>query len=388
MLLLRKICLYLFSFLGYQVFSSKLCATEGPYVATPAIESSAYFEIVGMDRKSVYIIGQIGQASVKVCNRYSNILPKSFPQRVTVILDTSLANLPNQKSYQLTVKKGGFVELYIGWHEEIELNEICQAIMEALLIRAVYYRYGPSAVKDIPPWVVAGLSESLFIRFKPALMDAYALKLSDLSSKEVEAVFNATDKEMCDSIVALAVFAGIESIISNDEVFTQILDLSLKGVPIQERLISVFRASNPESADMLWWEQGVRSLCFRHRGAVDTMEASRLWLKELANMDAFVDRRSGATIRNLRELAQYGDDEQIREIIRGRRSKIMSGMLQVNPLYYNVAQSLGQFYEQILFEEPGFKRTTTLVNYLNDLNSAQLMQSLVVDALLDPKSRD
>ena len=48
MLLLRKICLYLFSFLGYQVFSSKLCATEGPYVANPAIESSAYFEIVGM----------------------------------------------------------------------------------------------------------------------------------------------------------------------------------------------------------------------------------------------------------------------------------------------------------------------------------------------------
>jgi len=60
----------------------------------------------------------------------------------------------------------------------------------------------------------------------------------------------------------------------------------------------------------------------------------------LARMDAF---RDALNIRNLRELGVQRVDAEVRSVIAQRRRAILNGMLRVNPLYYNTAQSLGRF---------------------------------------------
>ena len=322
-------------------------------------ESSAYFEVASMDRQSVYATSQIGQASAAVCAEFLTILPNALPQRVTVILDPNLNVPSHQKPYKVVINDGGFVDLYIAWSDQLEFREVCQATTEALLIRAVYYCYSPSAINKIPAWIITGLGEEVLLRFRPALMEAYALELKDLKPTEVNAAFNAKSVDECDSVAALGIIAAIDSVATNKDDFRQLLDRALLGLPIQERLESKFKKANKGNDDAHWWEQGMQSFYARHGGVVDTMEVSRLWLKDLVNMDAFTDRTGGKRLRNLRALGSYNEDELVRKILSQRRNMIMSGMLRVNPLYYNTAQSLGRFYEQLLFGEPGFKRTTT-----------------------------
>ncbi len=252
-------------------------------------------------------------------------------------------------------------------------------------MRAVYYRYGRSGVDQISAWVIAGLAEKLFLRLRPSLIESYKGEFRALEATAMNRAMRARWGSECDSITAYALVESVDFLIPKHTAASQILEAALVGVPVEKELKLLQSEINPANPDAAWWEAGVEALHRRSDGSVDSMEESRQWLEALARMDAF---RDALNIRNLRELGVQRVDAEVRSVIAQRRRAILNGMLRVNPLYYNTAQSLGRFYEQILFEEPGYRRTRTLIDYLNDWNAALRMQALAERALNDPKAKD
>ena len=348
-------------------------------------DSSPYFEVAGTERASVYRVGELGREAVRMCEQYLDLLPPNFPQRITVLLDPDYSAVPGAEESDLTIEEGGFVTLRIQWNAETELRAVCHAITEALLVRAVYYRYGRSGVDQISAWVIAGLAEKLFLRLRPSLIESYKGEFRELEATAMNRAMRARWGSECDSITAYALVESVDFLIPKHTAASQILEAALVGVPVEKELKLLQSEINPANPDAAWWEAGVEALHRRSDGSVDSMEESRQWLEALARMDAF---RDALNIRNLRELGVQRVDANVRAVIAERRRAILNSMLRVNPLYYNTAQSLGRFYEQILFEEPGYRRTRTLIDYLNDWNAALRMQALAERALNDPKAKD
>lgn len=348
-------------------------------------DSSPYFEVAGTERVSVYRVGELGREAVHICEKYLDLLPPNFPQRITVLLDPNDSAVSGAEGFDLTIEEGGFLTLRIQWNADTELHTVCHAMTEALLVRAVYYRYGRSAVDQMSAWVIAGLAEKLFLRLRPSLIESYKGQFQALETTDMNRAMRAKRGSECDSITAYALVEAIDTLIPKHATASQILEAALVGVSVEKELKLLQSEINPANPDTSWWEAGVEALHRRSGGSVDSMEESRQWLEALASMAAFPD---ALNIRNLRELGMQRVDAEVQALIAERQRAILNGMLRVNPLYYNTAQSLGRFYEQILFGEPGFRRTRTLIDYLNDWNAALRMQALAERALNDPKAKD
>lgn len=347
-------------------------------------DRSAYFETVGMNRSSVYTVAEVGRACAKICDEFLMELPVSFPQRITVLLDESIAQSTSAKAYTLSIAEGGFVTLRIFWNEELTLDALCHAMMEAFLLRYVHYKYGRQATSGMRAWVIAGLGQKCLVRYRPAETESLAVNLPELDRKIVAGTLGLSASEPCDRIVAYLLFVSfLELKLKRDE-RRELLEFALTGGSIESEL-NKRRPVVLNSDEALWWEVGIESFVHKHKGAIDSMEVSRQWLEGLANMEAFSKDTANASSKpNLRELGVHAVDTAILTEIKARQGVLLAGMLRVNPLYYNAAQSLGRYYEQILYGDPGFRRTATLIDYLNDLNAAQRMQALVERALMTP----
>ena len=365
------------------LLTAPLVAFASPEVSLDSItlDSSPYFEVAGTDRASVHLVGQLGRESARVCAAHMDLLPSSFPQKVTVLLSQNPANISTDHDSNLTIEEGGFVTLRILWNANTDLRAVCHAMTEALLLRAVYYRYGMSSVDNLSAWVIAGLGESLFLRLRPALLESYYQDILQLDSSAVKEVLNASRANGCDSIAAFSLVKAVDFLISNHRQAAQILESALIGNFDEKELIALQVDNYEGVANAEWWKVGAVSLSERYQGAVDSMEASRLWIEGMADMSQFINASGKENPSNLRELGKYGTNEHLREVVAERRSAVLGGLLRVNPLYFNAAQSLGRFYEQIIYGDPGFHRTRTLIDYLNDLNAAIRMQMLAEDAI-------
>lgn len=369
-------------FIG-MLLTAPLVAFASPEVSLDSItlDSSPYFEVAGTDRVSVHLVGQLGRESARVCAAHMDLLPPSFPQKVTVLLSQNPANNSTDHYSNLTIEEGGFVTLRILWNANTDLRAVCHAMTEALLLRAVYYRYGMSSVDNLSAWVIAGLGESLFLRLRPSLLEYFDQDILQLDSSTVKEVLNASRSSGCDSIAAFSLVKAVDFLVSNHKKAAQILESALIGNFDEKELIALQGDNYEGVANAEWWKVGVVSLSERYQGAVDSMEASRLWMEGMADMSQFIDASSKQSPGNLRELGKYGTNEHLREMVAERRTAVLGGLLRVNPLYFNAAQSLGRFYEQIIYGDPGFHRTRTLIDYLNDLNAAIRMQMLAEDAI-------
>jgi hypothetical protein len=347
-------------------------------------QTNAYFEIVGTDNKSVQTIGQLSRASLEVCGKYLKGIPANLPQRVTILLDSKFK--PEGKPYVLTLEAGGFVTLRLAWNESFSLEAACHAMTEALLLRYVYYHHGKSAPSQMRAWVATGLGQKLFLKFRPAQLEYYQKRLPELKSQSVQLIIEATGGEPCEGVAAYWFFKALESSGLKRRAIADAVEAALVGQSIAKTLPLMPDLPIPEALED-WWQTSIDNFTGQTRGAVDTMEASRRWLEALSKVQGITGEGEGASpVRDLRELSIREIDADLKTIIAARRNLLLGGMLRVNPIYYNAAQSLGKLYEQILAEEKGYRMTATLIDYLNDLSGAERMQALVDKALSEPKS--
>ncbi len=376
-------CFLLATLTACGVWANPSAAREIEKVHT---DRGAYFETVGMDRNSVYTVAEVGRASAKICDEFLMELPVSFPQRITVLLDESSPQSTVTKAYALSIAEGGFVTLRIFWNDGLVLEELCHAMTEAFLLRYVHYKYGRQATSGMRAWVIAGLGQKCFVRYRPAETETLAANLPNMSPEIVAGTLGLSASKPCDRTVAYLLFESfLASKLKRDE-RRHLLELALVGDSIEAEIGKKWEAIAPNTGEALWWEAGLASFVRKHKGSIDSMERSRRWLEGLANMEAFTKNTDGAAAEpNLRELGVRAVDAAILTEIKARQTVLLRGMLRVNPLYYNAAQSLGRYYEQILYGEPGFRRTATLIDYLNDLNAAQRLQSLAERALKTSK---
>lgn len=345
-------------------------------------DRGAYFETVGMDRTSVYAIAEVGRAAVHICDKFLMGSPVEFPQRITVLIDGNRPKGSNEKAYTLSMESGGFVTLRIFWNEELNLEEVCHAITEAFLLRYVHYKYGSQATGQMRAWVIAALGKKCYIRYRPAEADYFAEIFPDLNPEIFAKTLTMSASEACDREAAYALFESFSALGLKSEERKRLLELALIGGSFEAELINRKNKRSVEALEGAWWKPGMDSFVHRYRGAVDSMEQSRLWLVSLADMETFAKGSDDpAAALNLRELGRRAANKATLAEIATRQATLLAGMLRVNPLYYNAAQSLGRYYEQILYGEPGFRRTVTLIDYLNDLNAARRTQTLAEKAL-------
>jgi hypothetical protein len=349
-------------------------------------DQTAYFETIGEDRRSVYAVAEVGRATVRTCDEFLAELPNGFPQRISVLLDRSTYETDNDKAYRLSITDGGFVTLRIFWNKDLSLETLCHAMMEAFLLRYVHYKYGRAATSGMRAWVIAGLGQKCFIRYRSAEAEYLAAKQWNLSPEIVARTLEIKAGDPCNRTLAYALLETYLASNLRREDRQQLLEFALVGGSVE---VALSKGKDEDSVDLngqAWWERGMHSFARNHQGAVDSMETSRLWLKSLADIDAFAaDPDSASSAPNLREIAAYANNAEILNVIEVRQKLLLSGMLRVNPLYYNAARSLGRYYEQILYGEPGFRRTATLIDYLNDLNAAQNLQAIAEKALDETK---
>ena len=67
-------------------------------------DSSPYFEVAGTERASVYRVGELGREAVHMCEKYLDLLPPNFPQRITVLLDPDYLAVPGVEESDLSLE--------------------------------------------------------------------------------------------------------------------------------------------------------------------------------------------------------------------------------------------------------------------------------------------
>jgi hypothetical protein len=89
-------------------------------------------------------------------------------------------------------------------------------------------------------------------------------------------------------------------------------------------------------------------------------------------------------IKNLRDLWRLRSAPAVRDSVIARRDSLIAGLLYVNPIYHNNAQSLGLIFEAIIEEKREYEFTKHLINYLNDRDAANNLQRLTQKTLAQP----
>ncbi len=337
-----------------------------------------YFEIVGLDSRSVSYINELTLDLVDQSSNYLMHGKGVFPQRILVALRPE-ANVDFEGPYRIRVGDQGFVSLDFRWEAELTLLQTCQALTEAYLTRYVLYYYGPDAPAKMYAWPARALGLGCYLRFRPAqllgLLDAgkrsEATQVDTLlGKKSVETTSETFNDDSYFLLTALSQ-GGL-----GRPAVKELIEMSCSGADVTGALETYAAQTSGPSDEPLglqdWWQLQRQAIVETNYELFEPMEVSQQWIGEMADFDVY--RAEGGELKNLRALWQHRDEEALRSILQARHDLISLRLQEVNPAYFNAARSLGALYETVLDDEPAHVFLHAFAVYLSDFEDAKQLQ--------------
>ena len=343
-----------------------------------------YFEVVGLDLRSVTYVNELSAFAVQIAQRYLEREGMAFPQPILISLRPE-AHVDFEGDYRIRVRERNSVQLDLRWEESMTLPLATRTIAEALLLQYSIFNFGTEASKSIRAWPIEALSAEVYYGLRPGIFLEFLNRRRaqpELSLTELAETLRATVSPASDDGYWL--FAAMKTSSLKRAAVVALFQQALAGIDIEEGLTAALPASDLSAetvSGQAWLSGQIGALLEQEYNVIESMDISRAWLQALASLDEPIALESGDEKLNLRSLWTHRLDPSVQELVRARYEILLLRMGRVNPAYFNPARSLGVLYEGILTGVPAHEYLHYLTLYLSDWEDAKRMQAEVEDFL-------
>lgn len=370
-------CFLQFILIGFQFF-----LWAAPVRATENLVSggNAYFEIVGLDGRSVSYVNDLSRVVVEKCQPYLNFHGADFSPRILVALRPQ-AYADFAGDYAIRLGAQGFVSLDLKWEPNLGLSTVFRALTDAYLQRYAQFNFGPAVADRMSAWPARALGQMAYLKMR--LAESVTLKrLLDAEPRiAVEQVLERSAHAEATDVVyweSYALLALLEQSGMTAASLRNCIESALRGAELSALLTVQF----PELATanlQQWWLLKRKEVVISNNEWCESLSVSREWLENMAAFDSF--REAGFEFKNLRELWPHREVPLLREMLGARLEIIKLRIAEVNPAYFNTARSLGTLFEALLEDAPKYIFIHALVDYMTAFEDAKLLERKTLQAL-------
>lgn len=348
-----------------------------------AVAEGLHFDIVGLDRPSVYFVDTLTEHILLMAERYLGPQPESFPQRILVVLQKG-ETLTDHENYQLTIEPGGFVRVDFNWNKNLKYPELCRGLVDAYLARLAILYHGYDAPAEVKAWIVSALALKSYISLRPSVYQAWCESFLKTSAFPIPS-FEETAFEKrgtAPGIEAFFFMTALRSTGFSTDALQGLCRSAVKGVNIEaglNELISDSEQNKGLSKIDLWWEEVISDLGSQSSDHYDSLKTSEEWIRELSKVVDLMD--SNIELKSLKGLWSFRNNEFLRFSLQVRLGRIAGRIERVNPVYLNAAQSLGVLYEEVLMGQQRHLFNDALIRFLGDMGDATRLHGAIDSAL-------
>ncbi len=359
------------------------CATHAPAAPALRIASNEYFEVVGLDLRSVSYVNELSRFTVEIAERYLDREGLAFPTPILISLRPD-EHADFEGDSRLRLAERGSVQLDVRWEDSMTLERSCQVICEALLVQYAVYNYGFEAVSRLRAWPVSALSHDVYFSLRPSNLIELLNRSRENEVPLLTAVLESSQADMGAAGAGSAFGYWLLQAMKGSSLpritVRRLFQQAVAGIDVEEALASAVQAPEPTAelvSGQTWWQGQMDALLGQEYEVIESMDISHGWLVNLARFDTPLMLESEAVTLNLRSLWMHRAQPEVREMVQARYEILRLRMARINPAYYNSARSLGVLYEGILKDASSHKYLHSLVIYLSDWEDAKDLQEKI-----------
>lgn len=341
-----------------------------------------FFEVIGLDRRSVTVVDELNMQVARRAARYLNREGLQYPLPILVRL-RPVEQFDFQGDHRIHLAARNAVELDVRWSRELSLERMCYLLSKAILLQYAVFNHGPGIGPEVRSWPIDALAMETYLSLRPAKWMHFQGALGSGPTIPLSVVLGGRLSVAPDPAAGFWAFQSIKSNLRDSRRWRAAFQQALAGVHVGESLATglnlQFVADGGVSLEN-WWSGQVKAIIGRDWDAVESMEASRIWLEALARIDS-IEMGEDTVAVDLRSLWQYRDSVVVRGIISARYEILRLRLGRCNPAYFNAARSLGALFETFLDAEPRHTYVHALVAYLVDWEDARDLEATLERSL-------
>lgn len=335
------------------------------------ITENAFFEIVGTDLRSTQFTNELSNYiadSILSDFHQKDYLPS---RRILVQLLNTQSTFNDSDFYELSISDLGFVTLDINCNKSLSLPMMIEALTVSFIQSFGYSSYGERFLHKYPSkaWILKGLSQNIYVSLRPnvarlfydeAIIDGF--ETGDLNANFL-AISAPSDAQ------SFGFYRYIKSNLISSKDRLRILQDTLLG---KDPLLAIYRAFNFDSEESL--QNGLSDFLeaqySNNSPKFECLSVSKNWLVALGDFSSIEIQSTQAKHNSLHLLWLNREDPSVMQFIEARIRLISYALSQINPLYYNAAQSLALTYQKILDGVEEWELLYYFSDFLGELDKA------------------
>lgn len=351
------------------------------FSASAQMESAVnrYFEIVGLDRRSVIYMNELSRYVGQRAGRYVDQRDLEYPQPILLRLWPP-DSVDFRDDHRIQLGERSAVQLDLRWGADLTLDQTCLLLSKALLLQYTVYNYGPGRAPSMRAWPIAALGVDAYLGLRPAEVLRVQQDLRREANLDAGSILSLKTADGDAPPASAYWLSQALRVLSRDgQLVRRFFKQALSGIDVAEPLAIQLGKDSPQGPGIqleAWWARQTDAILSRSLEAFESMQASREWLKAMADLSSADLAKVDEPI-DLRSLRKYKDSEEVRELIAARYEILRLRFARCNPAFFNAAQSLGALFETFLNEEASHRYVHALVVFLGDMEDAKEMQIVI-----------
>ncbi|MDA0849421.1 MAG: hypothetical protein O2827_06690, partial [Verrucomicrobia bacterium] len=310
---------------------------------------NSFFEIVGTDIQSTQFANELSDyVAESILKEFAedDYLPT---RKILVQLFNKDTAFSEGESYKLNISDLGFVTLNVAWDESLSLPKMIEALVVSFLQSLGYANYGHLFLDECPSkaWLLKGLSQNIYLSLRPSVSRLFYEKaiLDGFDPNHLKA--KLSDMSVPSEAQSFALYRLINSYPISREDRLKIYKQSLLGKDSSQLILSAFGLETVESLRSTL-SSFLNTQLKNNSAQFESLASSKNWLEVLGDFSSIEIKSTKAKDNSLHLLWENRADPAVVQFIEARIRLISLALNQINPLYYNAAQSLALTYQKIL----------------------------------------
>lgn len=333
-------------YLGFLLSFSQLLFSEPTELK---VTENSFFEIVGTDIQSTQFANELSDyVAESILKEFAedDYLPT---RKILVQLLNKDTAFSEDKSYKLNISDLGFVTLNVAWDESLSLPKMIEALVVSFVQSLGYANYGHLFLDECPSkaWLLKGLSQNIYLSLRPSVSRLFYEKaiLDGFDPNHLKA--KLSDMSVPSEAQSFALYRLINSYPISREDRLKIYKQSLLGKDSSQLILSAFGLETVESLRSTL-SSFLNTQLKNNSAQFESLASSKNWLEVLGDFSSIEIKSTKAKDNSLHLLWENRADPAVVQFIEARIRLISLALNQINPLYYNAAQSLALTYQKIL----------------------------------------
>lgn len=355
-------------YLGFLLSFSQLLFSEPTELK---ITENSFFEIVGTDIQSTQFANELSDyVAESILKEFAedDYLPT---RKILVQLLNKDTAFSEDKSYKLNISDLGFVTLNVAWDESLSLPKMIEALVVSFVQSLGYANYGHLFLYECPSkaWLLKGLSQNIYLSLRPSVSRLFYEKaiLDGFDPNHLKA--KLSDMSVPSEAQSFALYRLINSYPISRVDRLKIYKQSLLGKDSSQLILSAFGLETVESLRSTL-SSFLNTQLKNNSAQFESLASSKNWLEVLGDFSSIEIKSTKAKDNSLHLLWENRADPAVVQFIEARIRLISLALNQINPLYYNAAQSLALTYQKILDGVEEWELLFYFSDFLGELDKA------------------